>query len=81
MRIRSAAAWVLLASCLVFLILWIPYINSLSPVNAVFQNWVYAVPITAGARGALLGIAIGIVVAACRILFGFDHPYTGMEKQ
>jgi hypothetical protein len=34
-----------------------------------------AVPVTAGARGILLGIALGATAAGLRILFGIEHPY------
>lgn len=39
------------------------------------RNWLMAVPVTAGARGLLLGIALATLVAGLRILVGQDRSY------
>lgn len=39
------------------------------------RDWVLAVPATAGARGILLGAALGTVIAGLRLLFCMDRPY------
>jgi hypothetical protein len=41
------------------------------------RDWVARVPAAAGARGLLLGIALGIVATGLRILMGADRPYEG----
>lgn len=40
-----------------------------------FNDWLYAVPVEAGARGILLGIALATVVAGIRVLTGQDRSY------
>ena len=40
-----------------------------------FRDWLLAVPVSAGARGILLGIALGTVVAGVRVLIGQDRSY------
>lgn len=43
------------------------------------RNWVNQVFVTSGARGLLLGIALGAVVAGMRILLAADRPYERPE--
>ena len=42
---------------------------------ASFRDWLVAVPVSAGARGILLGIALATVVAGVRVLIGQDRSY------
>jgi len=42
---------------------------------ASLRDWLLAVPVSAGARGILLGIALATVVASVRILIGQDRSY------
>lgn len=43
----------------------------------IFRNWILSVPAVGGARGILLGMALGIVATGIRILMGTDRPYGG----
>jgi len=47
------------------------------PVLAELRNWIDRVPTTAGARGILLGVALGTVATGFRLLMGADRPYGG----
>lgn len=49
----------------------------LSPLAALSaaRDWLLAVPVSAGARGILLGIALATLVAGVRILIGQDRSY------
>ncbi len=40
-----------------------------------FRDWLLSVPVSAGARGILLGIALATVVAGVRVLIGQDRSY------
>jgi hypothetical protein len=40
------------------------------------KEWIMNVPVLAGARGILLGIALGALVAGARLLMGVDRPYS-----
>jgi hypothetical protein len=42
-----------------------------------FHRWIIQVPALAGARGILLGIALGSVATGLRVLLGSDRPYEG----
>ena len=48
----------------------------LAPVKA-WSDWLMAIPVSAGARAILLGIALGSVVTGVRALLGQDRAYRG----
>ncbi|MCY3832704.1 MAG: hypothetical protein OXG85_06780 [Chloroflexi bacterium] len=48
----------------------------LAPVKAL-SDWLLAIPVSAGARAILLGIALGAVVAGVRALLGQDRAFRG----
>lgn len=39
------------------------------------RNWLLAIPVSAGARGILLGIALATIVTGVRVLVGVDRSY------
>ena len=41
------------------------------------REWIVRVPALGGARGLLLGIALGTITTGIRILMGTDRPYGG----
>ncbi len=41
------------------------------------RDWIVQIPAAAGARGILLGVALGIIATGLRILLGADRPYGG----
>jgi hypothetical protein len=41
----------------------------------VIKDWVLDVPALSGARGILLGVALGTVATGLRVLLGVDRPY------
>ncbi len=43
----------------------------------IFRNWILSVPAVGGARGIVLGMALGIIATGIRILMGTDRPYGG----
>lgn len=52
------------------------FIGEVAPFTAV-RSWLAQVPAMAGARGILLGVALGTVATGLRILIGSDRPYGG----
>ena len=47
------------------------------PVLGQIRSLIAQIPATAGARGILLGVSLGILVTGLRILVGSDRPYSG----
>ncbi len=52
------------------------FVGTIAPLSAVY-TWLSQVPAMAGARGLLLGVALGTVATGLRILIGMDRPYGG----
>lgn len=61
---------VLLGSVPLFLV------GEIAPLT-IIRGWLAQVPAIAGARGLLLGVALGTVATGLRILIGVDRPYGG----
>ena len=71
---RSAEAITIVLVASVVLITQLPPIVGLPFVGPTIQ-WVNDYVALAGARGLLIGSAIGALVAGVRVLLGFDQPY------
>ncbi|NNJ10505.1 hypothetical protein EKD04_009210 [Chloroflexales bacterium ZM16-3] len=71
---RSADAMVIIIVAVVVLIAQLPPVYALPGVAATIQ-WMNDYVALAGARGLLIGAAIGALVASVRVLLGFDLPY------
>jgi len=74
-RVKSAEAAVLLIATLLLLFLQLPFVGSLSPYLAAVRSWFLAIPVTAGMRGIVLGIALGTIATSMRLLLAVDQPY------
>jgi hypothetical protein len=61
---------VLLGTVPLFIVGEVPVLNSI-------RNMIVQIPAVAGARGLLLGIALGAIATGIRILMGADRPYGG----
>lgn len=55
----------------------LPALNNVSSFLKLLANLVGKTWASAGARGILLGVALGTIAAGLRILLGADHPYGG----
>ena len=53
----------------------LPFTTPAIRVVGIIRDWLLAVPVSAGARGILLGIALAITVAGARVLIGQDRSY------
>lgn len=47
------------------------------PVISNSSTWIQEVLAVGGARGILIGVALGTLLTGMRVLFGFDRPYGG----
>jgi hypothetical protein len=53
----------------------LPYINI--PAFGILSRWIMQVLALGGARGILIGVALGTLTTGLRVLFGADRPYGG----
>ena len=69
------AGWTILflAAVVVTLVGWLP-LDFMGFINGA-REWIVSVPALAGARGILLGIALGTVAIGLRVLIGAERPY------
>lgn len=76
-RRTDAFSLVFVATTVIILISTAPLLGVEMPGLGDLRAWITQVPAVAGARGILLGIALGIIATGIRILIGADRPYGG----
>jgi hypothetical protein len=76
-RRLNILAIIFVSVVLLLLIGAIPQITSLTPIFTDLRTWIITVPAVGGARGILLGVALGTIAAGIRILTGRERPYRG----
>ncbi|MBC6935326.1 MAG: hypothetical protein DWB42_05765 [Chloroflexi bacterium] len=73
---RRGVTWPKLLFVLVLLFMLLAALPLPGPgLLASARDWLMAVPVSAGARGILLGIALATVVTGVRVLIGLDRSY------
>jgi hypothetical protein len=73
---RRGVTWtslLFIVTLLVVLLGALPF-DEIEPLQTV-REWLLAVPVSAGARGLLLGIALATIVTGVRVLVGVDRTY------
>ena len=75
-RARSLESAVVLAVGVIVLLGQVPVGVYLWDRLPTIKAWILEVPTTAGARGIILGVALGTVATGLRVLLGIDRPYT-----
>lgn len=76
-RLRSGQAVILLVTSLLVLVTQMPFMSAISPLFAEIREWVLYVPVAAGVRGLILGVALGTITTCLRVLLAVDRPYAG----
>jgi len=51
--------------------------GEIGPLNDFIRPWIQQVLALGGARGILIGVALGTLTTGLRVLFGADRPYGG----
>jgi hypothetical protein len=76
LRARTWEMAVLVLAALTVLIGSVPIANLISPLLPAAKEWVMNVPVVAGVRGILFGVALGVIATGLRLLTGIDRPYS-----
>jgi hypothetical protein len=74
---RRVTVWniVFSVAAIIMLLGWIPLKNT--DVLADVRDWLVRVPVSAGARGILIGVGLGTVTVGVRVLIGQDRSFRG----
>jgi hypothetical protein len=72
LRARNLETTLMLIAALVVFLGQTPILG----IMADAREWVLNVPSTAGMRGILIGVALGTLATALRLLIGLDRPYS-----
>ena len=76
-RIRpTALTFIFIGTTLLVLLAAVPMAVEIARPLAVVRNWLVYVFGTAGARGMLLGVALGTIATGIRVLVGIDRPHS-----
>ncbi len=76
-RARTPEAAILLVSAIIVMIGRVPIGALISDWMPWLSQWLMAVPNLAAKRGILLGVSLGAVATALRIIFGIERSYLG----
>jgi hypothetical protein len=74
-RVKSLETGLFVTFAVIVLLGQVPIGARLWDQLPVVKDWVLEVPALAGARGILLGVALGIAATGLRVLLGIDRPY------
>jgi len=78
-RAHSALATVLLLSALIIMLRFNPYLGPLGPLDAELASWIINVPNLAAKRAIIIGIGLGMVATALKVILGIERSYMGRD--
>ncbi|MEW6752600.1 MAG: hypothetical protein AB1505_16685 [Candidatus Latescibacterota bacterium] len=79
-RARTSEAAILLVAAVIVMLGRVPIGRAISEAIPQVSDWLMEVPNLAAKRGVLLGISLGAIATALRILFGVERSYLGREE-
>jgi len=76
-RARNVLASLLLVAALVVMLRFNPYLGPIGPYVADAASWLLNVPNLAAKRAIIIGIGLGMVATALKIILGIERGYMG----
>ncbi len=78
-RARSLLATLLLIAALIVMLRFNPYFGGLSPYLEKTASWLLNVPNLAAKRAIVIGVGLGIVATALKVILGIERAYLGKD--
>ncbi len=78
-RARSLLATLLLVSALVVMLRFNPYFGPIGPYLEQTASWLLNVPNLAAKRAIIIGIGLGMVATALKVILGIERAYLGKD--
>jgi hypothetical protein len=79
-RMRNAEAGLLLSVALVVMLGRIPVGEMLTPAIPATADWLVSVPAVAAKRGILIGVGLGSIAVALRVMLGIERAWLGGSR-
>ena len=80
-RARSAEATILLVAAICVMVGRVPIGAAISEYLPIFSQWLMDTPNMAARRGILIGVTLGAIATALRIIFGLERSWLGEDRQ
>lgn len=78
-RARSLLATLLLVSALIVMLRFNPYFGPIGPYLEKTASWLLNVPNLAAKRAIIIGIGLGMVATALKVILGIERAYLGKD--
>ncbi len=78
-RARSILASLLLIAALIVMLRFNPYFGPISPYLEKTASWLLNVPNLAAKRAIVIGVGLGIVATALKVILGIERAYLGKD--
>ncbi len=78
-RARSLLATLLLVAALVIMLRFNPFLGPLQPIMEEFSVWLLNVPNLAAKRAIVIGVGLGMVATALKVILGIERAYLGKD--
>lgn len=79
-RARSAEAAILLVAAVCVMLGRVPIGAAISEYLPLFSQWLMDTPNMAARRGILIGVSLGAIATALRIIFGIERSWLGEDR-